>query len=292
MTAAQPDLTPPWAATAEEVAEFLRINGWPYDATMDAYSDPGPFAQSVKAGKNSAIYNAHSYHTKVPPEGIKPYLLHYTQPGDVVLDPFCGSGMTGVACLLAGRPAILNDLSPAATHIAYNYCHPVDPAALKQEFERIRAAVQEEFAWLYGTTCDRGHPAIIQYTVWSDVHSCRGCNQEIVLWEAAVDPAKGDVQETFSCPHCGRGPYKKTELPLLRSEPVLTVYECQGGCHPARGHHPTTAAEKARLAEIEAADIPYWYPTDAFDPTREMWRGGHRDHGITRVCDFWTKRNL
>ena len=38
--------------------------------------------------------------------------------------------------------------------------------------------------------------------------------------------------------------------------------------------------------------IPYWYPTDPFGPDREMWRGGHRDAGITRVCDFYTKRNL
>jgi len=53
-----------------------------------------------------------------------------------VLDPFCGSGMTGVAAMMCARPplgveipagaqlgarkAILNDLSPAACHIAYN----------------------------------------------------------------------------------------------------------------------------------------------------------------------------
>ena len=41
--------------------------------------------------------NAHSYHTKAPPQGIEPYIAHYTNPGDLVLDPFYGSGMTGVA---------------------------------------------------------------------------------------------------------------------------------------------------------------------------------------------------
>ncbi|RLC91204.1 MAG: hypothetical protein DRI79_03475 [Chloroflexi bacterium] len=84
--------------------------------------------------KNTPIYNAHSYHTKVPPQGIAPCILHYTDPGDLILDPFCGSGMTGVAALMCAHPpaealhlvhdarlgpryAILNDLSPAATHI-------------------------------------------------------------------------------------------------------------------------------------------------------------------------------
>jgi hypothetical protein len=56
--------------------------------------------------------------------------------------------------------------------------------------------------------------------------------------------------------------------------------------------HRTTPAELDKIREIEAKTIPYWYPTDTFGPDREMWRGGHRDAGINRVCDFHTKRNL
>ena len=75
----------------------------------------------ISGGRNSAFYLAHSYHTKVPPEAIEPFIRHHTEPGDVVLDPFCGSGMTGVAAALSGRRAILNDLSPAAIHLAWNH---------------------------------------------------------------------------------------------------------------------------------------------------------------------------
>src|SRR6266849_2366671 len=50
--------------------------------------------------KNDPIYNAHSYHTKVPHKAIMRYILHYTDPGDVVFDGFCGTGMTGVAAQL------------------------------------------------------------------------------------------------------------------------------------------------------------------------------------------------
>lgn len=119
-----------------------------------------PFAADVSAGKNDPIYNAHSYHTKVPHKAIMRYILHYTQPGDIVFDGFCGTGMTGVAAQMCGdrevvmslgcqvkpdgtilqeemdengkkvwrpfsklgvRRTVLNDLSPAATFIAYNY---------------------------------------------------------------------------------------------------------------------------------------------------------------------------
>jgi len=61
-----------------------------------------PFAADVSEGKNDPIYNAHSYHTKVPHKAIMRYILHYTEPGDVVFDGFCGTGMTGVAAQLCG----------------------------------------------------------------------------------------------------------------------------------------------------------------------------------------------
>jgi len=164
---------------AEDLRTFLEKHVRPYDPATDDYERP-PFAADIKEGKNDPIYNAHSYHTKVPPRSIIPYILHYTQPGDVVLDLFCGSGMTGVAAQMCADPpkdileqfpelkdrvgaraCILNDLSPAACHIAYNYNTPVDVEALKCEFERIKAAVKDEFAWLYGT--EHYEPAVGVY---------------------------------------------------------------------------------------------------------------------------------
>lgn len=67
-----------------------------------------PFAADVSEGKNDPIYNAHSYHTKVPHKAIMRYILHYTEPGDTVFDGFCGTGMTGVAAQMCGeRDAVM-----------------------------------------------------------------------------------------------------------------------------------------------------------------------------------------
>jgi hypothetical protein len=63
-----------------------------------------PYASDVSEGKNNPIYNAHSYHTKVPHPAIMRYILHYTQPGDIVFDGFAGTGMTGVAAGMCGNP--------------------------------------------------------------------------------------------------------------------------------------------------------------------------------------------
>lgn len=109
-----------------------------------------PLAIDVSEGKTDPLYKAHSYHTKVPYKAIVPAILHYTDPGDIILDGFRGSGMTGVAAQVCAHPdpdlkqaveqarvsaglpapvwgprhAVLNDLSPAATFIAANYCLP------------------------------------------------------------------------------------------------------------------------------------------------------------------------
>jgi hypothetical protein len=315
-------IRPPWSAPPEAVAAFVASHSTAYDPAHDTYPVDAPFAQSVKAGKNTPIYNAHAYHTKVPPLGIVPYLEHYTRPGDLVLDPFCGSGMTGVACLLTDRRAILNDLSPAATHIAYNYTTPLDAIALRLEWERLYAAMYDDLVTLYATRCDRCNgPAQIQYTVWSEVYGCATCGADLLLWDLAVvreergnrltpplsagaapgaawqpptttsmDRPAGSVLDTLICPRC-RNSWRKTQLQRRRADPVLTVYDC-AACRPARSEHPTTAAERELIERIAAEPILYWYPTAGFDNTREMWRGGHREAGITRVADFWTHRNL
>lgn len=298
----------------DSIEQFIKNHAQPYDVEKDSY-EKLPYDKPVEAGKNTPIYNAHSYHTKVPYQGIIPFIEHYTAPGDLILDLFCGSGMTGVASLLCPsgpRKVILNDLSPAAIHIARNYCTPCDVQELKKEFERIKEAVKEECDWLYGTEHEDSEtgetiPATIQYMIWSDVFACRpkkrdthkhpispdGCGGEIVLWDVAVDHESAEVKDSFICPHCGET-WRKTELSLLRSVPVMTTYSYTD---PKTGKKRRTerrvsAFELQRLREIEEQEIPYWYPTTPFINTREMWRGVHRDAGITRACDFYTKRNL
>ena len=192
------------------------------------------------------------------------------------------------------RKAILGDLSPAACHIAYNYTHPADVKALKAEFDRIMQELQPEFDWLYGTMCDRcGGKAAIQYTVWSDVYKCCRCGERMVLWDVAVDRKLGRVKDIFACPGCGFTG-KKTKHTRVDSVPVVTNYECYGTCNlQCDSEHRTTEAELRLIEEIEAREIPYWYPTDPFGPHREMYiRSALHLRGITRVCDFYTKRNL
>jgi len=300
-----------------ELENFVNANMHPYDQNKDNY-EKKPFDKPVKAGKNTPIYNAHAYHTKVPHQGIIPFIEHYTEPGDLILDPFCGSGMTGVAALLCpsgSRHVILNDLSPAAIHIASNYCTPVNVNELKNGFDRIKSAVKEEFDWLYETyhtDSESGEkiPAMIQYTIWSDVYRCHpkkrntekhpinpdGCGMEIILWDVAIDRDTGKVKDKFKCPNpkCGET-WKKTELKRVRSVPVVTnyVYTDPKTNKKQRAEHPVTEFELRRIKEIESKEIPYWYPSNSLEKKSEMYiRCALHLRNIERASDFYTKRNL
>lgn len=142
-----------------------------------------PYTNDVKEGKNDPVYNAHSYHTKVPYRAIVRYLLHYTKPGDIVFDGFAGSGMTGVASKLitdksilqdmgyiirenkiyekqnndlievseyGERHAILSELSPAASFIASVYNSPISEKRLKI-IEKTIDEFSNHFSHLYLT---------------------------------------------------------------------------------------------------------------------------------------------
>lgn len=58
------------------------------------------------------------YATEKPPALIERLLRVYSDPGDLVYDPCCGSGASGVAALAAGRQWIGSDINPRAVEIA------------------------------------------------------------------------------------------------------------------------------------------------------------------------------
>src|SRR5208282_6267917 len=82
--------------------DFIRTSAKSFDPGQKYHREP--LAVDSSEGKTDSIYAAHSYHTKVPHQAIMRAILHYTEIGDVVLDGFAGSGMTGVAAQLCGHP--------------------------------------------------------------------------------------------------------------------------------------------------------------------------------------------
>ena len=71
-------------------------------------------AQVLIAEKHSSAYLIHKYWSRKPANVIRTLVEQYTRPGDLVLDPFCGSGVTLVEAVRLDRRAIGIDLNPTA----------------------------------------------------------------------------------------------------------------------------------------------------------------------------------
>jgi len=286
----------------------------PYDPETDDYNVPA-FDKPIETTKATAIYNMHTYWSKKPHDAIRQYIRHYTKPGDLVLDPFCGSGGTALAALMEGRKAIAIDRSPAATFITKNYCTPVDVDELQKTFEELKAKVKPEIDWLYETRCDRcGGKATTAYTVYSQVFQCPRCLEKVPLFdcvEVEGETAKGKPKKISACPHCHkRGIVEEisTRAEKFGAVPVLVSYLCESGCRPARGGRQHNDSNKkkqeyfekydlGKIQEIEAKEIPHWYPKDrmmnALDDQEcwgVKWRAGTSN--FRTVDELFTKRNL
>ncbi|MBY4833606.1 MULTISPECIES: DNA methyltransferase [Burkholderiaceae] len=182
----------PWLA--EFIAEWEAKRSTNSDSNRKTLE---PFVADVSEGKNDPIYNAHSYHTKVPHKAIMRYIEHYTQPGDIVFDGFCGTGMTGVAAQLTGRQAILCDLSPLATFLASNFCTTTMADVFASEAETISKQVQSEVDTLY--RADGGYR---DFTIYSAVVECDNCQHQFDQWTESFDKQSKDIRADIRCPNC------------------------------------------------------------------------------------------
>ena len=243
------------------IGDFIKNHGKPYNPESDKYKRE-PFASDISEGKNDPIYNAHPYHTKVPYKAVMRYILHYTEPGDVIFDGFCGTGMTGVAAQLCGdkstveslgyklnddiiysqstdengkviwtpfsrlgmRHVILNDLSPAATFIAANYNRGFRSNIYYDELQNFTDHLRkiEEEYWTVNISNNEIHN--VAFIVWSDIFYCNNCSNEIIFWDSAVDKNTGKVLPELVCTHCGAS-FMKRSL----SRPQLSISDGSDG---------------------------------------------------------------
>lgn len=243
---------------------------------------------SSRGSKGTAAYLAHSYPTKVPPEAIEPFLLHHTRPGDLVLDPFCGSGMTGLAARRTGRRVVLNDLSVGAVHLAANAARAADGRALQAAGQRVLARIADAYDRWFGTSGRDGRPGRIEWTLWSPSYACSRCGDLSVLWDDAVDRNTGRVAIEWPCPTCGAIIMKRTAVQSDSLPAWLSVSDSRG-----RFERAPTAEDMEQLIRASADPLDGWVPDVPLGPNREMYmRCALKLYGIDNVTDFWTPRNL
>ncbi|MDT2218511.1 DNA methyltransferase [Enterococcus faecalis] len=230
--------------------------------TKSINSKVEPYYADVSEGKNDKIYMAHAYHTKVPYKAIMKYILHYTEPGETVLDAFCGTGMTALACYNCGdekivsslsetaqigqRHSIISDLSPAATFISSNFLKNFSAINFQKKVKEILIHLENELGDLFKTNHLGDGLGDINYTIWSEVYNCPNCSFEYDYYSMIYDETTGKELREFSCPNCG------VKLNKALGEKIWTL------------ENDLMTGEKRKIAKMIPVSINYTYQKNRF----------------------------
>ena len=283
-----------------------------------------PYAADVSEGKNNPIYTGHTYHTKVPHPAIMRYILHYTQPGDIIFDGFAGTGMTGVAAQMLKNPTddlrikiesesfklfgekprwgkrsvIVSDLSPAASTIASNYIKPFNTERFNTDYRKFLDIVLNDIE-NYETEHTSNKKGITDFVLWSDVFLCPDCTSEIIFWESAVDHATGKMKNEIQCSTCGAlNPKNKLKKNLITIyDELLDISVLQQKSIPViinYTHNKKRFEKKPDHKDIDKLNKKIF---GNYIPLKELPDGYNtvqpkNSHGYTHLHHFYSKRNL
>ena len=247
--------------------------------------DLSRFPDTIRAPRTDPVYNCHAYLTKMPIGAIQPFIDSFTQPGELVVDPFAGSGTTGLAALTLGRRARLSDISVLGRHLATGYLTDAREGEVRAAAAQAVASARKALGALYMTkrASDGARVEMIR-TIWSFTYLCPSCEEEMVYYEALN--TCGEIPR--ECPSCG-GPFARRSWSRGRSVPVEVVVPGEGGKQARQEVYETDwrkmrkAAKDERLRQVPSLPI---------EPHREMYsRSGLGRSGMTETAKFFSPRN-
>ena len=251
-------------------------------ASDGAGNGKSELAGTISVRRSDPVYMAHAYLTKVPVAAITPFIEAFTKPGDVVLDPFAGSGMTGVAAAITGRRARLFDVSVLGRHIGANYVNLVDPDLMRRHGEAVLRNASRRIGNAYGVQCEAcGSAAELVKAVWSAVLECRDCSEHVNYYRALADA--GWAKQRMTCPNCGA--HFGTRSRRLAEEPVCDSIRCLCSRTQLEQKH-TSPLELPDPSELSWPDVP-------IGETRQMYVASALGrNGLTSTAAFYSRRNL
>jgi len=102
---------------------------------------------------HTAMYVWHKYWSRKTWNVVGEHINAYTKPGQIVFDPFAGSGVVAIEAARSKRRAIVCDLNPVASLITDLTLRPVNTLRLTEAFERVSKRVKKDVEALYTIHC-------------------------------------------------------------------------------------------------------------------------------------------
>jgi DNA modification methylase len=248
-----------------------------------------PIDHGVIAYPHTPVYKMHRYFARRPWSVFNELIRHYSNPGSIILDPFCGGGVTVVEGLKLKRKVIGVDLNPMATFITRMEVIDVDLNELKKAFSEIEKAVKDGIQELYLTICPKCKketPA--EWFEWSYIYECPNCKKEVQLSE--TKKLKGGKYICSSCKEV----FKLVEAKRIGETPIRLKVNCEYCGFKGEKKPDDYVFKKVEWVEKNFDKVikekKLFYPKDKIfegEKTKELLTRGYK-----YFYEFFTKRNL
>ncbi|MFP3320209.1 MAG: DNA methyltransferase [Acidilobus sp.] len=161
----------------------------------------------IKVSVHTPVYTMHKFWARRPWGVFRKIILTFTKPGDIILDPFAGGGVTLVEGLITRRRVIAVDLNPLAVKIMRHEVKPLDVGLYREAVKRLGEVIEPIAMKLYRARCPR-------------------CGKDaVVLWTEYETATNKPIRLMVDCPYCGFSGVKSPEPGDLPSPPSLPEFK-------------------------------------------------------------------
>lgn len=254
--------------------------------------------QGIEAKGHTPIYKMHKYFARRPHNVFRYLIEAYTQPGDIILDCFCGGGVTLFEGVSIGRKVVAVDINPLATFISSCQTTLVSLDEYSSAMSQVLAEVQKLTDDFYTTQCrECGEKADVRWYELAYKVICDSCKKETILSNENKFISNGKAANgKYVCQHCKSiliaVDSKRTGYHLLS-----VTYRCK---HTNERQTVLPDARDIELMEVFEQHFDelikqyeLWYPQDEIPAhwDRQQEDCLHRK-SILRFADLFTKRSL
>lgn len=252
-----------------------------------------PIRESVKAKGHTAQYQMHKYFARRPYNVFRKLIEHYTKPDDIVLDCFCGGGVTIFESLALDRKVIGVDINPLAAFITEMQIQQVDTEQLQKYFDRFLEECEKEYSELYEYSVNE-EPVTQEWMEWAYEVKCAECGAVIRLTEDHKISNGKYRCPNMDCPsnHIKKPGVTRTKCSPCRSVPLRMKYHKKNG---SSGIYKFSEDEKEQIIRNSCA---YRIPEEIIKPDAPVphnWDRWYEDclpqKGIHNFSDLFSRRN-
>lgn len=250
-----------------------------------------PLKRSVKAEGHTPQYKMHKYFARRPYNVFKHIIKHYTAKGDIVLDMFCGGGVTVFEAAALERNVIGVDLNPLASFITRMQMFNGEVSELKDFYRRFILTENKKYHEWYKVFFDDDEGTAIWFE-WTYIVKCPHCGSTIILNE---ESKKSNGVYLCSNPSC-----------TCHATGVKRVDCLPSGSKPLRVKYVSSKTKQTHVRELTYENMPIFNTIDFKEVVNRLkykidfqlpndWDRQYEDKlhekGVISYSDFFTERN-